>query len=545
MTDADFDTDIDKASALVIDGNPTSRSVLSAQLRELGVGHVKQTGRVSEARLLLEHKPYEIVLCEHHFDSTDMSGQDLLDELRRENLLPHSTVFIMVTSEATYAKVVEAAESALDSYLIKPYKASALGERVFEARRRKRVLKSVFEAMEAHDHERTLRLCVQRFSKREPYWQFCARVAAELMLKFERPADARRIFEVVAKESDKALWARLGMSRALLAAGEVAQARREVESLIQGNPMHADAFDVLGSLQVDQGEFDAALDTFRSASQLTPGCLLRLQHCGTLAFYQGHTDEAVRLLERTAVLGLRSKLFDALTLVLLALLRYDDGDSKGLAAAHEQIRRYGERHPQDTGVACYLEAASALRAMAARDMTAGVETVRRMASGIETDSFAVQQATVLLSLLSRVPTTDMPADEADAIARQAGMRFCVSKAVTEMLVAAVGTTSPLAATVRACHAQIAGMAQEAMNYSVRGEPRLAVTTLLRQGADTRNAKLIEMAGLVAKRHASLIEDCADLLEQASEMQARLCQPITHLAGVRRTGRSPGGLVLRS
>ena len=545
MTDADFDSDIDKASALVIDGNPTSRSVLSAQLRELGVGQVKQTGRVSEARLLLEHKPYEIVLCEHHFDSTDMSGQDLLDELRRENLLPHSTVFIMVTGEATYAKVVEAAESALDSYLIKPYKASALGERVFEARRRKRMLKAVFEAMEVHDHERTLRLCVQRFSKREPYWQFCARVAAELMLKFERPADARRIFEVVAKESDKALWARLGMSRALLAAGEVAQARREVESMIHGSPMHADAFDVLGSLQVDQGEFDAALDTFRSASQLTPGCLLRLQHCGTLAFYQGHADEALRLLERTAVLGLRSKLFDALTLVLLALLRYDGGDSKGLAAAHEQIRRYGERHPQDTNVACYLEAVGVLRTMAARDMATSVATIRHMASGIEGDSFAVQQATVLLSLLSRVPAADMPADEADAIARQAGMRFCVSKAVTEMLVAAVGPTTPWAATVRACHAQIAGMAQEAMNFSVRGEPRLAVTTLLRQGADTRNAKLIEMAGLVAKRHAGLIEDNAELLEQANELQTRLCQPITHLAGVRRTGRSPGGLVLRS
>ena len=44
-----------------------------------------------------------------------MTGQDLLDELRREQLLPFSTVFVMVTGEATYAKVTEAAESALDT----------------------------------------------------------------------------------------------------------------------------------------------------------------------------------------------------------------------------------------------------------------------------------------------------------------------------------------------------------------------------------------------------------------------------------------------
>ena len=53
--------------ALVIDGNPTSRSVMSAQLRDLGVGTIKQTGKVSDARLLLEHRPYDIVLCDYHF----------------------------------------------------------------------------------------------------------------------------------------------------------------------------------------------------------------------------------------------------------------------------------------------------------------------------------------------------------------------------------------------------------------------------------------------------------------------------------------------
>lgn len=539
-----IDLGIDKAHALVIDSNLTSRSVLSAQLRDLGVGHVRQTGRINDARLLLEHKPYDIVLCDYHFEGSEMSGQNLLDELRRENLLPHSTVFIMVTGEATYAKVVEAAESVLDSFLVKPYKSATLGERVVEARRRKRILRDIFQAMEDHDQERALRLCVQRYIRRDTYWQYCARMATELMLKLNRPADARDIYETMAKET-RVQWARLGMARSLFAAGEIGQARRDLEALIAENPQYADALDVLGNLHVDQGEFDAALETYRRATQLTPGCLLRLQHCGTLAYFQGQASEALQLLERTKAMGSRSKLFDPLTLVLLSLLRFDAGDSKGLITAHEQLRRHIERSGESPRLAAYEQTVAGLRALAARDLHAGATAAREMAAQLDDERFEVEIATVLLCLLTRVPDSHLSVEEATAIARRVGMRFCVSKAVTEMLVAAAGPASALSPTIRACHAEIAGMAQEAMNFSVRGEPRMAVMALLDRGANTRNAKLIEMARLVTRRHVDEIDDSDDLMARATDLQDRLCHPITHLVGVRRTGRSPGGLVLRT
>jgi phosphatidylserine decarboxylase len=39
----------------------------------------------------------------------------------------------------------------------------------------------------------------------------------------------------------------------------------------------------------------------------------------------------------------------------------------------------------------------------------------------------------------------------------------------------------------------------AMNHAVRGQPKTAVESLLLNGRETGNAKLIEMAGLVARR----------------------------------------------
>ena len=149
-----IDRDIHLARALLVESNPLLRSVAAAQLRDLGIGHVTQAGKVKEARLLLERERFDIVVCNREFDDSDYSGQDLLDELRRENLLPHGTVFLMVTSQATYQNVVEAAEAALDGFLVRPYTASQLSARLQEARNRKRelvVLLTPYILNDSHD----------------------------------------------------------------------------------------------------------------------------------------------------------------------------------------------------------------------------------------------------------------------------------------------------------------------------------------------------------------------------------------------------------
>ena len=125
-----IDRDIHTARALLVEGNALLRSVAAEQLRSLGVGHVSQTSRVRDARLMIERESFDIIVCNREFEGSPDSGQDLLDELRRENQLPHSTVFLMVTSQASYTQVVEAAEAALDGILVRPYTATALSTRL-------------------------------------------------------------------------------------------------------------------------------------------------------------------------------------------------------------------------------------------------------------------------------------------------------------------------------------------------------------------------------------------------------------------------------
>ena len=77
------DHDFSSSKALIIDGHPTSRSILASQLRDLGVGTVIQCSRVADARKHLEVRTFDVVLCEQYFQDGGSSGQSLLDDLRR------------------------------------------------------------------------------------------------------------------------------------------------------------------------------------------------------------------------------------------------------------------------------------------------------------------------------------------------------------------------------------------------------------------------------------------------------------------------------
>ncbi|RQO63226.1 response regulator [Paucibacter sp. KBW04] len=536
-----MDSSIQDASALIIDSNSTSRSLMSAQLRDLGVGTVRQATRIHDARMILEHKAYDIVLCDYHFEGTEMSGQDLLDELRREQLLPYSTVFVMVTGEATYAKVAEAAEAALDAYLIKPYTSASLSERLTHARHRKRVLKDIFEAIEKQDFETAAGHCLKRFAAKAEFWLYAARIGAELLLRLNRYTDARKLYDAIV-EARTVPWARLGVARTELISGNVIAARRTLETLIGEIPDYADSYDVMGRVQMEQGEIAGALKTYRMAASLTPGCLLRQQSCGSLAFYAGERAEALKMLERTMAQGLRSKLFDMLSLMLVGLMRFDARDSKGLKYAQDALVQELERKPKDQRLQRFAVVFQALRALQDRKIGAALELARQLSAEIDQEDFNLEAATLLVGVWMRLAAQDVQLDEMPPLMQRLGLRFCTSKASTELLVAMTEGNEAVAQEFQTCHTRIFEIAETAMRHSMRGSARIGVALLIQQGEETRNAKLIDMASLVLKRHAEKIEDAQALADQIVELQKHYVLPLGMTTS---RSRAAGGLALRT
>jgi tetratricopeptide (TPR) repeat protein len=529
------------AHALVIEGNLQSRSILVSQLRDLGVGTVVQCSRLTDARRKLEMASFDVVICEQRFERESGSGQDLLDDLRRNQLLPFHTVFVMLTAEASYASVAEAAESALDAYLLKPHTAARLAHRIVQARMRKQSLQEIFSAIDAQDFERAADLCQTRFESRQAYWLYAARIGAELMLRGGRVDEAQTLYQAVI-EAKTLPWARLGVARAQLESGQPAKAVTTLESLIRDDDAYADAYDVMGRAQFELGNFQSALTTYEMATRLTPSSISRLLKHGMLAYYTGERSVGVELLDRATRLGLDSKMYDAQALLLLAFARLDNNDSRGLQRTVDQLTRLRDRSHAPARPHRLLAMAESLLALQQQNTTRAVDDVRRLTDSVLTPDFDFESACNLLALMGRLAMRSLPMQDAEGAVDKLALRFGTSRAMTELLACSAGSESAHADRIRAAHAQVLRISQDAMALSLKGDPQGTVEQLLEAGERTGNAKLIESAHQVLQRYSERMSSYPALQERVEALRARFhtTAPITRLGEHTNSGQTPPG-----
>lgn len=540
---AELDTDFSECTALVVDGNPTSRSILVSQLRDFGVATVAQAARPIDARKQLEYRGFDFVLCEQHFATDEMSGQDLLDDLRRNQLLPFSTIFIMITGEATYAKVAEAAESALDGYLLKPHKAIHLGERLAAARTRKVSLQGIFSAIEEERFEEAAAMCMDRFESRGQFWLYAARVGAELLLRLGRHGEAQVLYKAVI--AAKTLpWARLGVARAQLEAGNINQATGTLENLINDDPSYADAYDVMARAYFELGRFDKALETYKMASTLTPASVSRVQNLAMMTYYSGNHEDAERLLDKTVRLGIESKMFDSQSLVLLAFTRLESNDRKGLQRCQDDFLRLIDKDPDNVRLQRLSAVVDVLSLIQQQQFGPSLNAVRDMARAVQTPQFDFESASNLVTLVSHLARKAIQLDEVASVVEALAKRFCSNRSITELLAASALAYPPYQAVIRTAQTQVLEYTEAAMTLSLGGDPTAAVKNLILHGKETMNARLAENAYQLLQKHSGKVKEEAHLQGLVNELRA-LCGPVISRASLGEQKRQAGGLALRT
>ncbi len=540
-----MDSDLHLARTLVIEPNAMLRSVTASQLRSGGVGDVVTCGKMQQARELLERHTFDIVICNlEPSASGELSAHDLLNELRRVQLLPFSTVFLMVTSQVTYAQAMEAAETALDGFLVRPFTSAVLIDRVLEARRRKRELASVMTALESGKLEVAVQRAIERFQERQPYWFFCGRVAAEVMLRLQRPQDALLLFERL-HEAQPSTWARVGMARCEWAAGQLGKAQKVIDALLLDEPQCADALDLQGRMMLDRLDFASALESYRAASLATPGCLLRAQHAGALAFYLGESDEAGQFLERARSMGAGTRLFDALSLFLLALIHHDSKDLGSLDGCVKELVYFSTRFPESPRLARIASAARALWLSRTDKDAEAAAAAHQLARASEADGFDLEAAQVVVSLWVRVSQANADACAASAFAKTVALRFCSSRTVTEFLVIASLKQTPFIETFRQGLVEINATVEQAVQSASRGAAAKAIVDLLAKSEQYRNSRFVDIASMLIKRYSPELGPTTSgaLAKKVSELLRRFGSGEAQIAGLQRATRSLGALAL--
>ena len=541
--------------ALIVDGHGTARQMLAAQLRAMGASHVVQCAKAMEARQHAAAKPFEIVLCEQRLGDGTL-GQDLIDDLRQRRLITLSTIVMVMSANSSYPVVAEAAELAIDGFLIKPYSLGDLEDRLLSAFLRKDAMREIALAIDRSDHAGALALCQQRFQARGPYWTHAARLGAELAIRLEHLPLATELFKAVI--DDKAVpWARLGIARVMDASGKDTAAVSTIKNLLGSHPTYADAYDVLGRIYTDRGDYAAAAETFRRAVEVTPHSVARNQKYGILVYYIGDQGESMKILSQVVERGgLLSPDFDHHVVLLLAVdafkqrqlaplseLRAKLGkaiEEQHLLMAQAEVVRAPGAPPGQNWVLQrrllrYLMLVDALAAVLRGDAVLAMERLEENYRSLSESDAAVDAAIAFLLALSTLCGAQVQMPMANAWVHTVGLRYCTNKQVTELLARTCEAFEPLIEPVRKAHAHINEVTRAALGSAVAGQHREAVLQLIEAVEATRNLKLHEVALATLERHRARIAEPEALEERLEGLRSHCGANATQLLHTTRQG----------
>jgi len=112
---------------LVVDDFVTMRRIVKNLLRQLGFERIVEAEDGEQALARLKGGGFGLVVSD--WNMPNMDGLALLRAVRADPAL-RDTPFLMVTAEAEKAKVIEAIRAGVSNYVVKPFTAETLREKI-------------------------------------------------------------------------------------------------------------------------------------------------------------------------------------------------------------------------------------------------------------------------------------------------------------------------------------------------------------------------------------------------------------------------------
>jgi two-component system, chemotaxis family, chemotaxis protein CheY len=118
---------VQNLSFLVVDDFSTMRRIVKNLLNDLGYPNVTEADDGNTALPLLKNGKFDFLITD--WNMPGMAGLDLVKHVRADDRLSKMPV-LMLTAEAKREQIVEAAQAGVNGYVIKPFTAATLKEKI-------------------------------------------------------------------------------------------------------------------------------------------------------------------------------------------------------------------------------------------------------------------------------------------------------------------------------------------------------------------------------------------------------------------------------
>lgn len=286
-------TDYSKKRFLVIDDQSQARDALRTVAQQLGAFAVEFASNYQDAIFRIRNNMPDIILCDYMLGE-GRSGQQLLEELRRFNLLPDETIFMMVTGEQSYEQVVSAVELIPDDYIIKPFSPDKLLFRLERIVAKKLFFAGYYKEKRKEEYANALAIleAARDSEAGRPYRFEILRQRAEIFIASGDVKSAEAAYRNIL-ENYEFPWARAGVARSLHKQNRLQEAREEIDRVVASTPHFFDAGDLKASICMAQGEHAEAQQILDEIAKKTPRNYLRKRLLAEAATLNGDTETAL------------------------------------------------------------------------------------------------------------------------------------------------------------------------------------------------------------------------------------------------------------
>ena len=112
---------------LIVDDFSTMRRIIKNLLRDLGFNNTHEADDGTTALPMLQSGNFDFLVSD--WNMPGMTGMDLLKAIRADNKL-YKLPVLMVTAESKREQIIEAAQAGVNGYVVKPFTAGTLEEKI-------------------------------------------------------------------------------------------------------------------------------------------------------------------------------------------------------------------------------------------------------------------------------------------------------------------------------------------------------------------------------------------------------------------------------
>lgn len=115
---------------LIVDDYKTMLRILRNLLKQLNFNNIEEATDGSMALEMLREEQFGLIISDWNMEP--MTGIDLLREVRKDDNLKHLP-FVMITAESKSENVIAAKEAGVSNYIVKPFNAETLRNKLASA----------------------------------------------------------------------------------------------------------------------------------------------------------------------------------------------------------------------------------------------------------------------------------------------------------------------------------------------------------------------------------------------------------------------------